>query len=105
MGRYPAVLFEFVSATKPATAARGVVIARGAEMVLEVECPGDRPYLIRGADRGGHFAGVHEGLPGDVPVHARWARLDDRWVGVWHEDGWEYLFTFRLPPAAGTEGG
>jgi hypothetical protein len=98
MKRYDAVDFEFVCADDTSSIQRGVVIVRDTEMVLEVECPGDRPYLIRGKAHDGYYAGVHEGLPEDVPVSAKWTRLDDIWIGTWLEDGFDYLFTFRITP-------
>jgi hypothetical protein len=100
MKRYPTVSFEFVSADDASSIQRGVVIVRDMEMVLEIECPGDRPYLIRGKACEGFYEGVHEGLAGDIPVHAKWTRLDDLWIGTWLEDGFDYLFTFRLTPSS-----
>jgi hypothetical protein len=67
-------------------------------MVLEVECPGkERPYTIRGKAVRHYFQGRHEGLPDDVPVQAKWIRLDDIFIGTWVEAGRDYLFTFRIP--------
>jgi hypothetical protein len=96
--RHKDVEFEFLSAAEPPSTLRGAVIVRNAEMVLEVECPGeDRSYVIRGKAVDGFFKGWHEGLSGDTPVQAKWGRLDDIFVGTWIEEGREYLFTFRLP--------
>jgi hypothetical protein len=64
-------------------------------MLLEVELPGDKLYVSRGQARESFFEGVHEGLPGDVPVLAKWTRLDDIWIGTWLEGGIDYLFTFQ----------
>ena len=67
-------------------------------MVLEVACPGDRPYVIVGKQQPwGGYEGVHEGLPGDVEVSAQWARLKDEWVGTWLEEGYDYVFRFSVP--------
>jgi transcriptional regulator with XRE-family HTH domain len=93
---YTNVLFEFLCAGTKPRSLRGIVIIRDREMVLEVQLPGDRPYLIKGVVGDGFFEGDHEGLVDDIPVHAKWNRLDDLWIGTWHEDGIEYLFTFRL---------
>jgi hypothetical protein len=100
MERYPSVTFEFVSVNGTSRKPRGVVIVRDAEMVLEVECPGDRPYLIRGKDRGGIYEGFHEGPEGDVPVHATWTRFGDICEGTWVEDGYDYRLMFRLTPTS-----
>lgn len=63
-------------------------------MVLEI--PGQ--YLVCGKKQDYFFAGTdsleHEV---DVDVKARWALLGDIYVGIWIEDGVEYLFSFRLP--------
>lgn len=96
MPRYRDVHFEFLSARHEPLIHRGTVITRDKEMVLELECVSNTPYLIRGKDRGTFFEGEHEGHPQDDPVHAKWTRLDDMWVGTWIEAGADYLFTFRL---------
>ncbi len=95
--RWPNVQFEFVSLAGDADAHGGTVLVRDGEMVLEVECPDDRPFVICGKAVEGFFRGVHQGQPGDVAVVAKWIRLDDIYIGTWREGGAEYLFTFRLP--------
>jgi hypothetical protein len=99
MQRHTDVLFEFLSAAADPDELRGTVITRDHEMVLEVELPRDRPYLIKGRPRHGYFEGDHEGLPGNVPVHAKWTCLDDTRIGIWVEQGTDFLFTFRLASA------
>jgi hypothetical protein len=98
--RYSDVQFEFLSAVDGLESERGVVIVRDGEMVLEVECPGDRPYSIRGTLSHDFFAGWHEDRTGDVAVVAKWIRLDNIYIGTWTEAGKDYLFKFRLPPDA-----
>jgi hypothetical protein len=100
--RWPKVQFEFVSLAGDVDASSGTVLVRDGEMVLEVECPGDRPYVIRGKAIDGLYRGIHQGQPGDVPVAAKWIRLDDIYIGTWREAGIEFLFTFRLPEEADT---
>lgn len=46
--RYDNVPFEFLSAGDEPTVSGGTAIVREEGMVLEVEWPGDRPYLIEG---------------------------------------------------------
>jgi hypothetical protein len=46
--KYSNVQFEFLSAADEASTQRGTVVERDGEMVLEVECPDDRPYVIVG---------------------------------------------------------
>jgi hypothetical protein len=77
-----------------------VVIVRDGEMVLEVECPGERCYSIRGRLIRDFFVGRHEDRLGDTPVDAKWIRLDDTYIGTWIEGGKDYLFKFQLPPDA-----
>lgn len=101
--RHDNVQFEFLSAGDEPVASRGTVIVRQDEMVLEVEDPDERPYLIKGKRRQGFWAGRHEGLPGDVPVEAKWTRLDDIFIGTWLQKGIDYVFMFRLPEVSETE--
>lgn len=96
MQRHANVEFEFLSAGDKPAILLGTAIVRGDQMVLDVEVEGDRPYSIAGERRDSYYEGVHKGLPGDIPVHAKWTQLDDIWVGTWLEDGIDYLFTFRL---------
>lgn len=95
--RHLDVRFEFLSACDKPRILRGTVVLRDNEMVLDVELPGDRPYCIKGKERGGYFEGVHDGLADDVPVHAKWTRLDKAWIGKWVEGGIDWFFTFELP--------
>src|SRR4051794_33030206 len=100
MPRYKNVSFELLGAGDSEAvhrALRGTVIVRDGEMVLEVELPGDRPYLIKGKECDGFYAGAHDGHKDDVPVYARWTRLDNIWIGMWVEEGYDYLFSFELP--------
>ncbi len=95
--RWPNIQFEFVSLAGDADTNGGTVLMGDGEMVLEVECPGDRPYIIRGKADEGFYRGIHQGQPDDAAVAAKWIRLDDIYIGTWREAGAEYLFTFRLP--------
>ena len=90
------VLFEFFGADG-LEQARGKVIWRDGEMALEVDCPGDRPYSIRGIPHRDFLRGRHQDQPNDVAVEAKWVCLDDLYIGIWIEDRREYLFRFRLP--------
>ena len=100
MKRYSPVTFEIVGEDGRSRKPRGVVIVRDTEMVLEVECPGDQAYLIRGKDCGGFYDGFNEGLEGDVPVHATWSCQGGTYKGTWVEDNEDYTFSFRLPAAS-----
>ncbi len=95
--RHDNVLFEFLSAGQVPEDSRGSVVVDGDRMVLEVECEGDRPYLIEATRRDGFHSGRHVGPPGDSSVEARWASVGDLFVGQWIEDGDEWLFKFTLP--------
>ena len=94
--RYTDVQFEIVSLAGDSYAYRGTVIVRDGEMLLEVECPDERPYVIRGKASCDFFQGRHEGLLGDPSVQAKWIRLDDIYIGTWLEEGIDYLFKFCL---------
>ena len=80
--RHEKVLFEFLSEGDDPISAAGTVIVREGEMYLEVDCPRDRPYSIRGRACHGFWHGHHKGLHDDVPVEAKWAKLDDIFIGV-----------------------
>lgn len=98
--RYDNVPFEFLSAGDEPTVSGGTAIVREEGMVLEVEWPGDRPYLIEGKRCRGFWAGCHKGFPGDVPVEAKWIQLNDIFIGIWVEDGIDYTFTLHLARAS-----
>ena len=100
--KWPKVQFEFVSLAGDAYTYSGTVRVPDGGMVLEVECPGYRPYLILGEAVDGFFRGTHKEQPGDSPIAAKWIRLDDIFIGTWKEDRTEYLFKFDLPE--GTDG-
>ena len=74
----------------------------GIVMTLEVSCPGDRPYCIRGRRLpNGKYSGRHIGAPDDVEVLASWREGDaGQWEGTWREtpsDQRLLRFTFSLP--------
>lgn len=101
MPRFERVRFEFPCAGTDCDSLPGTVLVRPSEMVLEVEYPGELPYIIRGKARsGGFFSGRHEGRPEDVHVEAKWILLDSIYIGTWVEDGSDFVFTLRLPAAS-----
>ena len=97
--RYSNVRFDFLSADEDPESPNGTVIVRGNEMILEVELAGDRPYVIKGRSTPHGFHGKHDGQTGDVPVTATWADIGGEYVGVWIQEGKDYLFRFRLGKA------
>ena len=99
--RYENVQFQFLSFEDDDCISLGSVVVRGKEMVLDVLCEGNSPYVVVGKKSRGFFLGEHKGQPGDVPVRAKWIQLDDRYIGTWVEQRIEYLFTFSLPRALG----
>ena len=66
MEHHDDVLFEFLGAGEGLSSLRGTVVIRPAEMILEVELPGDRPFVIIGKAGKGFYEGKHQGLPSDV---------------------------------------
>jgi len=97
MEHYKGVSFDFLSALAKPRILFGTIIIRTNEMVLEIELPGDRPYFIKGIKKAGFFEGIHQGQPDDIPVQAKWTKLDNAWIGTWVEGGTDYLFTFETP--------
>jgi hypothetical protein len=90
--------FDFLSATAKPECLGGTVIVRDAEMVLEIEYPGEDPYNIVGRRQGSCYRGRHVASPGDIEVEASWAEVGNgNYVGLWIEDGSEWLFQFHLP--------
>jgi hypothetical protein len=65
------------------------VINRGHTMFLDLKCEGIA-YTVRG-ERVGHFFIARGGT-----VQAKWSDFGDAFVGVWLEEGNEWLFRFRL---------
>jgi hypothetical protein len=98
--KYTNVIFKFDEDNGTSSELRGVVIVRDTEMVLEVEWPGDLPYLIRGKDCGGFYNGFHEAPADDTDVQATWTRSGDTCQGTWVEDTYQSRFSFRLPPSS-----
>jgi len=87
---------QFLSANRYFEEATATVLLRDREMVIDIGAPSR--YLVRGKRVGDYFAGANE-LEGTKPpsVKARWALLGDVCVGIWIEEGVEYLFSFMLP--------
>jgi hypothetical protein len=77
----------------------GTVIIRDCKMVLEIP-GGDGPYLLVGEASQHWFEGQNSAHDRQYDVTASWANVGERYVGIWVEDGWEYLFSFRLGTAA-----
>ena len=92
--------FRFLNARRGPKRLRGQIAARDGGMTLTVHLPGDRPYVIAGIDRGGYFEGDHHGQIDDVPVHAKWTRLGEMWIGTWREANEDFLFTASSGPDA-----
>jgi hypothetical protein len=95
--KYVDVVFEFFHAAYQPEVHYGTVLLRDREMVLEVELPGSTPYHIQGALKGSYFQGREAARPGVSPVFAKWILLDDTYVGLWVEEGQDFMFKFELP--------
>ncbi len=76
----------------------GTVLLRDSNMVLDIQDPnGAGPYLIVGKHRNHFFEGTNSAHGAVQNVKAKWAELDGTYVGLWVENGYEYLFSFHLP--------
>ena len=95
--QHDSVRFTFL-AEGSAEECLGVVIERGAEMVLEV-VDDEGTVTVVGLESGRHYEGRGEVRRGESPrdVVARWANMDRVCVGRWTENGTDYLFSFDLP--------
>lgn len=74
---------------------QGTVHLRHKEMVLDIP-GGDGPYMIVGKPRESWFEGSNIVRDRDYDTEARWAFVGGTYVGLWIEDGYEYLFSFCL---------
>jgi hypothetical protein len=73
----------------------GTVIVRDGEMVLEIP-GGYGPYWISGKARETWFEGKNSYPQRTYETAAKWALVGGTYVGIWIEDGFEYLFSFEL---------
>ena len=78
------------------------MLLRQGEMVIDIQDqPSAGPYLVNGKKVEYFFAGTDSHRREvQVNVVARWALLGDVYVGIWIEEGEEYLFSFRIPRLA-----
>jgi hypothetical protein len=92
------VHFDFVHKGN-AFDSRGSAVQRESVMVLDIIAEDNGlPYVLEGKLRDHVYDAVESKPPGGVePVRARWAQLGDVFVGLWIEEGEEWLFSFRLP--------
>jgi hypothetical protein len=74
----------------------GTVVVRDDAMALEVYSIYG-PYSVHGRRRNHWFEGENTAPTRQNDVHAKWADVGGVFVGIWIEDGWEYLFSFRIP--------
>src|SRR5208337_1244597 len=98
---------QFFPPDDPPYTVQAQVIRREEEMVISIPTqPSSGPYLVRGLKNNYFFAGV-DSLKHEQHVHviARWVLLGDVYIGIWIEDGVEYLFSFRLPRVQVGRGG
>jgi hypothetical protein len=101
--RYPTAQFQFLEWNKVGRPKvihlRGTVTVTRRKMTLEVDDSGDGPYTVVGTRRGTIFAGRHRGR--SLDVRAKWFVSDavrDTYVGLWIENGTEYVLVFDLQP-------
>lgn len=96
---YRDVQFHWLSSEEEAEV-RGTVQVRPGEMVIEItdRTRVDGPYTLVGRRRGGAYvASSNIAQHPASPVAAKWAEVDGDYVGLWVEDGTDYMFRFRLP--------
>ena len=96
--RYDDVEFEFINSDSH-DSQTGSVLVGDTRMVIDIPEPAEfQPCCIEGQLTGLIFSGRNT-LRHENPrqIQARWVDLGDRFVGVWIEEGIEYLFSFRLP--------
>jgi len=97
--RYEDIQIQFLSAGGTVIEVKASVLLREDEMVIDIPSqPSSGPNLVRGKKADHFFAGV-DSLEHEIQVNivARWSLLGDVYVGIWVEEGVEYLFSFRVP--------
>ena len=66
-------------------------------MILTIPDPdGYGPYMIVGAARNHFFQGSNCAIGRRYEVAAKWADIAGTYVGLWVEDGCDFLFSFHL---------
>jgi hypothetical protein len=94
------VIFHFFSGKNPKRDHAGSVLLRAGKMTLDIplnSADGYGPYLIEGKKVEHHFEGKSVAPGRSLSTEAQWADVGNyRYVGVWIEDGEEYLFSFAL---------
>lgn len=94
--RYEEIGFHFLSALEDTTLT-GSVLIREHEMVLDIRDPrGASTYLIVGKSLGTYFKGVNSDHASAIQIEASWADLGGLYVGLWVENGEEFMFSFGL---------
>lgn len=104
--KYRSVSIQFLTPGEDALGVQGQVLEREGEMVISIpDQTSSGPYLVHGKRVKHFFAGV-DSLKHEEHVHvvARWTLLGDVYVGIWIEEGVEYLFSFRVPRRPSTRG-
>jgi hypothetical protein len=105
--KYSDVSILFLTSGEDALGLHAQVIEREREMVISIpDQESSPPYLVRGKRVEHFFAGV-DSLQHEEPVDvvARWTLLGDVYVGIWIEEGIEYLFSFRVHRKSSKAGG
>jgi hypothetical protein len=96
--QYQNIQFQFLDGDGEVIQA-GTVLVRDDSMVLDIPTQqGFAACLIPGEQVGHVFIGSNT-LRGENSPHiqAKWADLDGIFVGIWIEEGFDCLFSFRLP--------
>lgn len=95
--RYDNVQFTFFTHEKENCAnLRGTVLVRVNEMILDIQDKqAPTPYLIRGALVKNYYIGTNEFKNPYTDIDAKWAQVGDSYVGIWIEEGTDYLFSFK----------
>jgi hypothetical protein len=94
LSRHENVLFHFLG-TNEDSFLSGTVLVRPGDMVLQIP-GGDGPYHLVGKARKHWFEGTNSDPNRRYEVDAKWAELGALYVGMWIEEGYEYLFSFDL---------
>jgi hypothetical protein len=93
---FPSVQFQFVREPRERAVLSGLVLSGGGRMILQLDMGSARPWRIHGRRVGVTYVARHRGV---ATVNARWRRVKRGWIGIWLENGREYVFAFHLRQA------
>jgi hypothetical protein len=98
-GSYEAELVLWNANGEENTTVKVVITGGGKQMAIECERADGNGWAVLLKSKGPYFSAKNATRTSDLQVSARWVALDKtgrEFVGIWIEEGNEYLFKFKL---------